>query len=602
MSVIHKTADDWRVSPNFTDYDRTRAVFTWSSVPNPCAGMTAHGCNIAYAAVDRHAVGQSASRTALRFMSALRAEGTPDSTDLSYAELGKLSRQFTNVLRSLGIVKGNRVFTLMGRCPELYISILGALRNGSIVSPLFSAFGPEPIATRLNIGQADVLVTTEAIYRKKILKIRSQLPSLEHIIVIDADNPRDGTESPTDTVSFWRCMDAADDESPIEPTTANDPALLHFTSGTTGTPKGALHVHGAVTMHYLTGLYALDLHPDDIYWCTADPGWVTGMSYGVISPLLHGVTSIVDEAEFDAERWYRILESQQVSVWYTAPTAIRMLIKSGPDLAARFSFPSMRFIASVGEPLNAEAVWWGKRVLGLPIHDNWWQTETGGIMIANTPAFDIKPGSMGRPLPGVDAAVVRRHDDGSVSVIGEPGVEGELALKTGWPSMFRSYLNQPDRYRRCFADGWYLSGDLAKCDADGYFWFVGRTDDVIKSAGHLIGPFEVEDALTDHPAVAEAAVIGKPDPTAGELVKAFITLKDGYLPDDELRLALLGHARKRLGAAVAPKEIEFVAQLPHTRSGKIMRRLLKARELGLPEGDTSTIEEPNAPLEVRLTT
>jgi acetyl-CoA synthetase len=314
------------------------------------------------------------------------------------------------------------------------------------------------------------------------------------------------------------------------------------------------------------------------------------MSYGVISPLLHGVTSIVDEAEFDAERWYRILQSQNVSVWYTAPTAIRMLIKAGPELAAQFHFPRLRFIASVGEPLNAEAVWWGKRVLGLPIHDNWWQTETGGIMVANTPAFDIKPGSMGRPLPGIDAYVVHRNEDGSVSVIDEPGTEGELALKPGWPSMFREYLHQEDRYRKSFANGLYLTGDLVKRDSDGYFWFVGRADDVIKSAGHLIGPFEVENALTDHPAVAEAAVIGKPDPTVGELVKAFVTLKDGFRADDDLRLELLGHARKRLGAAVAPKEIELVESLPHTRSGKIMRRLLKARELGLPEGDISTVE------------
>ena len=587
MRVIHKTAEDWRVSPNLIDYERTRAAFHWSTAPNPCVGMPSDRCNIAFAAVDRHADAPMASRAALRFVSALASDGALATRDLSYAELGRLSRRFTNVLRSLGINKGDRVFTLMGRSPELYVTILGALRNGNVVSPLFSAFGPEPIATRLNIGEADVLVTTKSLYQRKIAKIRQQLPSVRHFLVIDDHNDN---EDAAGTLDFWHRMDAADDAASIEPTTANDPALLHFTSGTTGTPKGALHVHGAVTMHYLTGLYALDLHPDDIYWCTADPGWVTGMSYGVISPLLHGVTSIVDEAEFDAERWYRILQAEGVSVWYTAPTAIRMLIKAGPELAAEFRFPRLRFIASVGEPLNAEAVWWGKRVLGLPIHDNWWQTETGGIMIANTPAFDIKPGSMGRPLPGVDAHVVHRHDDGTVSVVEEPGVEGELALKPGWPSMFRGYLHQEDRYRKCFANGMYLTGDLVKRDADGYFWFVGRADDVIKSAGHLIGPFEVENALTDHPAVAEAAVIGKPDPTVGEMVKAFVTLKDGFTADDELRLELLGHARKRLGAAVAPKEIEFVDTLPHTRSGKIMRRLLKARELGLPEGDTSTIE------------
>ncbi len=585
MTTIHKSADDLRVTPNFVDYDGTRAKFDWSAVPNPCAGMAAGGCNIAYAAVDRHADGPMSARPALRFVSAA-GDGAMATRDLSYAELARLSRRFTNVLRSLAIDKGDRVFTLLGHCPELYITVMGALRNGSVVCPLFSAFGPEPLVTRLNLGNADVLVTTAAIYRRKIAKVRDRLPSVRHIIVIDEHTADDDSA----TLDFWHCVDAADDDAPIAHTTADDAALLHFTSGTTGTPKGALHVHGAVTMHYLTGLYALDLHPDDIFWCTADPGWVTGMAYGVITPLIHGVTSIVDEADFDAERWYSILQSQGVTVWYTAPTAIRMLIKAGPDLVERFSFPKLRFVASVGEPLNAEAVWWGKRVLGLPIHDNWWQTETGGIMVANTPAFDIKPGSMGRPLPGIDACVVAHREDGTASVIEEPDVEGELAIRVGWPSMFRGYLNQEDRYRKSFADGLYLTGDLVKRDSDGYFWFVSRADDVIKSSGHLIGPFEVENALTDHPAVAEAGVIGKPDPTAGELVKAFVTLKNGYTAGDELRLELLGHARKRLGAAVAPKEIEFVDALPHTRSGKIMRRLLKARELGLPEGDISTLE------------
>jgi acetyl-CoA synthetase len=302
------------------------------------------------------------------------------------------------------------------------------------------------------------------------------------------------------------------------------------------------------------------------------------------------VTSVIDEADFDAERWYGILQEQKISVWYTAPTAIRMLMKAGPEIPRKYRFPDLRFVASVGEPLNPEAVWWGQEVLGLPIHDNWWQTETGGIMIANTPAQDIKPGSMGRPLPGVDAAIVHRLKDGGVEEIAAPDVEGELALRSGWPSMFRGYLNMEERYRKCFAGAWYLTGDLAKRDADGYFWFVGRADDVIKSAGHLIGPFEVESALMEHPAVAEAGVIGKPDPVVGEAVKAFVSLKKGFEESEELRMELLGHARKRLGAVVAPKEIAFVARLPRTRSGKIMRRLLKARELGLPEGDTSTLE------------
>jgi acetyl-CoA synthetase len=349
-------------------------------------------------------------------------------------------------------------------------------------------------------------------------------------------------------------------------------------------------VHGAVAAHRVTGRLALDFHPEDVFWCTADPGWVTGTSYGIISPLANGLTMIVDEADFDAERWYGILEREKVSVWYTAPTAVRMMMKGGADAARQHRFPALRFIASVGEPLNPQAVLWGEDAFGLPIHDNWWQTETGGIMIANYAAMPIKPGSMGKPLPGIEAAIVQRQPDGSVRVIEEAGVEGELALKRGWPSMFQGYLNEDERYRKCFVGDWYLSGDLAKRDTDGYFWFVGRADDVIKSSGHLIGPFEVESTFMEHPTVAEAGVIGKPDPIAGEIVKAFVALKPGHEPSAALERELLAFVRKRLGAAVAPKEISFLASLPKTRSGKIMRRLLKARELGLPEGDTSTLE------------
>ena len=330
--------------------------------------------------------------------------------------------------------------------------------------------------------------------------------------------------------------------------------------------------------------------PEDIFWCTADPGWVTGTSYGIISPLSNGATLIVDQAEFDAERWYRILQDQRVTVWYTAPTAIRMLMKVGANVAKDFDLSRLRFMASVGEPLNAEAVVWGVEALGKPFHDNWWQTETGGIMIANYAAVDVKPGSMGLPLPGVSAAIVEHMPDGQIREVHSPMTKGELALRPGWPSMMRAYLDEEQRYHKCFANGWYLTGDLAMVDGEGYFWFIGRADDVIKSAGHLIGPFEVESALMEHPAVAEAGVIGIPEATAGEIVKAFVALKQGIEPNETLRTELLGHARKRLGPAVAPKDIVFRANLPKTRSGKIMRRLLKARELGLPEGDTSTLE------------
>ena len=579
--IIRKTVADLRVPPNLADDAAERAAFSWQAARGELAGLPGGGLNIAHEAVERHAQGARRDHVAFRFLGG----GAP--LDITFGELSCLTNRFANVLCELGVGKGDRLFVLTGRIPELYIAVLGSFKNGTVVSPLFSAFGPEPIATRVNLGEGAVLVTTTSLYRRKVAKIRAELPTLRHVLVVDDE---DAAVDLPGTLNLTRLMAEASDRFDIVRTQPEDMSLLHFTSGTTGTPKGAIHVHGAVVTHWATGKYALDLHPDDIYWCTADPGWVTGTSYGIIAPLLHGVTSIVDAADFDAERWYGILQEQGVTVWYTAPTAIRMLMKAGPEVARKYAFPHLRFVASVGEPLNPEAVWWGKEVLGLPIHDNWWQTETGGIMIANTPAADIKPGSMGRPLPGIEAAIVKKGEDGALAIIDQPDQEGELALKRGWPSMLRGYLNNEERYRKCFAGDWYLTGDLARRDADGYYWFVGRADDVIKSAGHLIGPFEVESMLMEHPAVAEAGVIGKPDEMVGEVVKAFVSLKKGFEPGEALRLELLGHARKKLGAAVAPKEIEFVAVLPRTRSGKIMRRLLKARELGLPEGDTSTLE------------
>ncbi len=537
------------------------------------------GLNIVYEAVDRHAAGSHPNRVAFRWLD--RDGGRRECT---YAELRALTCRFANVLSELGIGPGDVVCTLAGRIPELYIAALGTLRNRSVYCPLFSAFGPEPVATRLALGHVKVVVTTGQLYERKLAGIRAALPDLEHVLIA-------GQHLPQGTRSLAALMDAAADEHEIEPTDPEDPALLHFTSGTTGTPKGALHVHEAVVAHHLTGSVALDLHAGDVFWCTADPGWVTGTSYGIVAPLTNGVTTVVDEGDFDAERWYSVLEEEQVSVWYTAPTAIRMMMKAGVGLARRRRYPALRFLASVGEPLNPEGVVFGDEAFGHAFHDNWWQTETGGIMIANVPSLEVRPGSMGKPLPGVEAAIVRRTEDGGVAPVDEPGVEGELALRPGWPSMFRAYVGAPERYSKCFADGFYLTGDLARCDEDGYYWFVARADDVIKTSGHLIGPFEVESVLLEHEAVAEAGVIGKPDPVAGEIVKAFVALRNGIEPSPALTRELLAFARVRLGAAVAPKEIEIVASVPRTRSGKIMRRLLKARELGLPEGDVSTLED-----------
>jgi acetyl-CoA synthetase len=582
MRPIEKRVADLRVSPNMLDYAQGRAEFRWQDARRDLDGLPGGGLNIAHEAVDRHITRGLGAKLALR---CIAKDGTI--TDLSFAALRDETNRFANLLRGLGIGKGDRVFSLAGRAPELYVAALGTLKNGSVFSPLFSAFGPEPIHTRLAIGDGRVLITTPALYERKVKSIRPRLPKLAHVILIG-----DAAAGPPgrDTLDYRAAMAGCRTEFEIPRTDAEDMALLHFTSGTTGRPKGAIHVHGAVVAHHATGRIALDLHPDDVFWCTADPGWITGTSYGIVSPLTNGVTSIVDDSDFDAERWYSTLERERVSVWYTAPTAVRMMMKLGAEAVRRRRLDALRFIASVGEPLNPEAVLWGIEAFGLPIHDNWWQTETGGIMIANYASMDIRPGSMGKPLPGIEAAIVRRTDDGAVEAIEDPDVQGELALRKGWPSMMRGYLNEDERYRKCFAADWYLTGDLARRDGDGYFWFVGRADDVIKSSGHLIGPFEVESALMEHPAVAEVGVIGKPDPVAGEIVKAFVALKAGFAPNEALRRELLGHGRKRLGAAVAPKEIAFSEGLPKTRSGKIMRRLLKARELGLPEGDLSTLE------------
>ncbi|MGE3507526.1 MAG: acetate--CoA ligase [Vicinamibacterales bacterium] len=580
-SPIHKRPEDWAVPPNLIDYPATCATFRWADARRQLDGLPGgRGLNIAHEAVDRHAAGPHPRRVALRWLGRNGAR-----VELTYEDLRAQTNRFANVLRSRGVARGDVVAVLAGRVPELYVAALGTLKLGAVFTPLFSAFGPEPIQSRLAIGRARVLVTTEQLYGRKVEAIRAQLPDLAHVLLVGAP----GSAAFAGVERWSSLMAAADDRFTIPPTAPEDPALLHFTSGTTGRPKGALHVHEAVVAHHATGRFALDFHQGDIFWCTADPGWVTGTSYGIIAPLTHGLTSIIDEADFDAERWFSILANERVSVWYTAPTAIRMLMRGGTAPVRQHAFPSLRFLASVGEPLNPEAVVWSADAFGHPFHDNWWQTETGGIMIANFAAMDIRPGSMGRPLPGVEAAVVNRTGE-RVTVLDDPGAQGELALRPGWPSMFRSYLSDEERYQRCFVDGWYLTGDLARRDDDGYFWFVGRADDVIKSSGHLIGPFEVESVLLEHPAVAEAGVIGKPDPMAFEVVKAFVALKPGWVGNEALRQTLIGFARTRLGAAVAPKEIAFCEAIPKNRAGKIMRRLLKARELGLPEGDTSTLE------------
>ena len=574
---IAKDISALKLPPNLADYDSLRSSWDWDELwaeldtPDGLVNQ-AHEC------IDRHAMGERANKLALIWQSqGLEVE------EYTFADLKRETDRAANALRSAGIEKGDRVFFLSDRTPELYFGFFGALKLGALAAPLFSAFGPEPISERVGRAEGKAMITTPKLL-SKVNEIRDNLPSLEHVIIMDG---REEHELADTDISWSALIADASDEFEIEKTGPEDWSVMHFTSGTTGLPKGAAHVHNTVVSHYATGKYVMDFQEEDIYWCTADPGWVTGTSYGMFAPWSNGITQVIDEGGFGARRWYETITRFKVTIWYTAPTAIRLLMRSGASAARAHDLSSLRYVMSVGEPLNPEGVVWGLDAFDLPIHDNWWQTETGAIMIANYPSMPIRPGSMGRPFPGIHAAII----DDAGNEMTEPMAEGQLAVRPGWPSMFRTYWNDEERYDSRFKHGWYLTGDKAKRDADGYFWFVGRDDDVINTAGHLVSPFEVESALIEHEAVAEAGVIGKPDAIAMEVVKAFVTLNDGVEETPQLLRELNRHCRARLGPAVAPREIQVIDILPKTRSGKIMRRLLKARELGLPEGDTSTLED-----------
>jgi acetyl-CoA synthetase len=565
------------VKPNLRDYRMMCEEFSWDKVSRELDWFDREHINIAHVAIDSHLKTDRRDKKALIWESKKGEE-----EDYTFLDLSRLSNKFANVLvKELGVRKGDRVFFFLERVPELFIGILGTLKAGGVIGPLFSAFGPDAVKDRLADSGAKVLITSPAL-KKKIVEIIPELSALKNIILVHRGEAR---EDPTGLL-YDKVMAEASESFDIVQTHKEDYAIMHYTSGTTGKPKGAVHVHGAVVGHYATAKYVLDLQEEDIYWCTADPGWVTGTSYGMFGPWSNGVTQVVYEGGFSAKHWYSFLERKKVTIWYTAPTAIRMLMKAGDELPRQYRFDSLRHMCSVGEPLNPEAVVWGKEIFGKAFHDNWWQTETGSIMIANYPIQDIKPGSMGRPFPGIKTGIL---DDDFYEL--PYGKEGNLALIPGWPSMFRTYWKKDELYQSRFKNGWYITGDRARRDEEGYYWFVGRTDDVINTAGHLVGPFEVESVLIEHPAVAEAGVIGKPDPIAMEVVKAFVSLKDGYDPSEELRHDIQKFVMKRLSSAAAPREIEFIPTLPKTRSGKIMRRLLKAKELGLPLGDTSTMEE-----------
>ncbi|WP_289354997.1 acetate--CoA ligase [Paenibacillus sp. S-12] len=560
-------------NPNMSDYGKWSADFRWEEVEKQFSWYETGKVNMAYEAIDRHVANGRGEKVALYYSDAVRDEA------YTYAELSRKTNQFANVLRNLGIQKGERIFIFMPRTPELYVSLLGSLKIGAVVGPLFEAFMETAVKDRLEDSAAVAIVTTPALVHRVP---RSELPALKHVILVG-----DEIEVEDGIVDFHAEMSTASEEAEVEWLQREDGLIIHYTSGSTGKPKGVYHVQNAMIQHYHTGNVVLDLKEDDIYWCTADPGWVTGTSYGIFAPWLNGATNVVRGGRFSPQDWYSTIEKYKVSVWYSAPTAFRMLMGAGDDVISSFNLSSLRHILSVGEPLNPEVVRWGMKVYNHRIHDTWWMTETGGQLICNYPAMAIKPGSMGRPVPGIEAAII--DDQGNEL---PPFRMGNLAIRTPWPSMMRKVWNNPAKYEEYFRlTGWYVSGDSAYMDDEGYFWFQGRIDDVINTSGERVGPFEVESKLVEHPAVAEAGVIGKPDPMRGEIIKAFISLREGYTPSEELKADIAKFVKEGLSAHASPREIEFKDKLPKTRSGKIMRRVLKAWELSLPTGDLSTIED-----------
>jgi acetyl-CoA synthetase len=549
--------------------------FDWSEIEKNFSWYETNKVNMAYECIDRHAETWRKNKIALYYV------GDEGKEKYSFLDLKLQSNKFGNVLKDNGIKKGDRVFVFMPRQPKLYISLLGAIKIGAIIGPLFEAFMEEAVKDRLIDSEAACLVTTPAMLGR--VPIRA-LPDLRLIILVgDSEDDIRGK-----VISYEASMAQASDKLDIEWLDREDPLILHYTSGSTGKPKGVLHVHNAMLSHYMTAKNVLDLKEDDIYWCTADPGWVTGTSYGIFGPWLTGTTSLIRGGRFKAEKWYKTIQDHKISVWYSAPTAFRLLMAKGTELVKSFDLSSLREICSVGEPLNPEVIKWGEEAYNLTIRDTWWMTETGAMLIVNLPRTQIKHGSMGKPLPGITASIV---DDTGKEL--PPNQMGNLVIKKGWPSMMREIWKNEAKYKEYFQfDPWYMSGDSAYQDKEGYFWFQGRVDDVIKTSGERVGPFEVESALVEHPAVAEAGVIGKPDPIRGQIIKAFISLREGFEPTDELKDEIAKFIKTHLAAHAIPREIEFKKEgLPKTRSGKIMRRVLKAWDLGLPTGDLSGMEK-----------
>jgi len=565
---------------NLKDYDATYKNFRWEDYYDEIKwferGKT---LNMAVNAVDKHIGTPVENKIAVIWES---KDGNVEK--YTYKQLYELSNRFANVLAKLGINKGDRVFLFLPRIPEVHITFIGVLKTGAIAGTLFSAFGYDALKDRLGHCDARVVITTPDLL-ERVEHIAEDLPALEYMIVVDREGKFEDKEvKGKKELNYSSLMSDVPAEYNPMMMNVDDPAYILYTSGSTGKPKGVVHVHGGALIQHLTGKWVLNFNSDDMYWCTADHGWVTGVVYVILSPLSNGMTTLFYEGRFDSEKWYSLIEKYKVNIFYTAPTAIRMLMKYGDELPKKYDLSSLKHIYSVGEPLNPEPIRWGYEVFGRYFHDTWWQTETGAQMIVNFPCMDIKIGSMGKPFPGIIAGIV--DDDGNEL---PPYQEGNLALKRGWPSMVKEFWNNPKKYESVFKNGWYITGDMAYKDNDGYYWFMGRSDDLIMTAGERVGPFEVESALIDHDAVNEAAVIGKPDPERGQIIKAFVVLNKGYENTPELLDDIKRFVKQHLAGHAYPREIEIVDSLPKTRSGKIMRRVLRAKELGLPIGDLSTM-------------
>ena len=556
--------------------------------------------NICYNAVDRHMKTWRKNKVALYW----EAENG-ERRVLSYYDLYREVNRFANVLKALGVRKGDRVTIYMPRIPELPIAMLACARIGAIHSVVFAGFSVEALHTRIEDSKSRLVITADGGYlngrivetKRTVDEAVRRAPSVEHVLVVRRTRHEVPMEPGRDYFyDELARLPFAQGECPVEETDAEDPLYILYTSGTTGAPKGQVHVHGGYAVYiYTTMKWVFDIKDEDIWWCTADPGWVTGHSYIVYAPLMLGATSVMYEGAPTypyPDRWWSIVEKYGVTVLYTTPTAIRGLMRFGDEWPNRRNLSSMRLLGTVGEPINPEAWRWYYRVIGkgrCPIMDTWWMTETGGFMITPMPCVPLKPGSATLPFPGIRAEVVDENGNPC-----PPGVEGYLVIQNPWPGMSRTLYGDPDRYVKTYWSkypGWFFTGDSARRDEDGYFYIIGRVDDVLKVSGYRLGTAEIESALVAHPAVAEAAAIGLPHEVKGEGIHCYVILKAGYTPSEALAEELRQHVAQLIGPIARPEAIHFVDKLPKTRSGKIMRRVLRARALGLPEGDLSTLEE-----------